>query len=96
MGPCVSGRLGTRVRREFGRFSELTYEISPQSNPARLVVELDGPVTDETKRFVAALNVATAAANALVPEAYEICRREHERLARELGLERPRPGFSPS
>ena len=88
--------LAHEVRRAFGRFGELSDEISPQSNPAHLVVELDGPVTDGSKRFAAALNVATATANALVPKAYEICRREHERLARELGLDRPRPGFSPS
>ncbi|HEV2771436.1 MAG TPA: hypothetical protein VGV57_01180 [Thermoleophilaceae bacterium] len=61
--------------------------------PAHLIVELDGPVTDETKRFAAALNFATDTANAVVPQAAASCRNEHERLAAELGLSRPQVGF---
>lgn len=85
--------LARAVNAEFGRFRELSYLITPQSDPAHLVVEVAGPVTDDTKRFAAALNFATDSANAVVPQAAASCREEHERIARELGLSRPQIGF---
>lgn len=85
--------LAKAVNAELGRYRELRYVITPQSDPAHLVVELDGLITEDTKRFVAALNFATETANAVVPKAEASCRQEHQRLAQELGLSRPEIGF---
>ena len=84
--------LARAVNAEFGRFRDLRYD-TPQSDPAYLVVELQGPVNADTKRFAAALNFATETANAVTPQAATSCREEHERLAHELGLSRPPLGF---
>jgi hypothetical protein len=85
--------LAQAVNAEFGRFGDLRYDITPQSDPAHLVIELDGPINDDTKRFATALNFATETANAVIPQAAASCREEHERLAAELGLSRPQVGF---
>lgn len=85
--------LAHAVNQEFGHFRDFSYDISPQADPALLVVEVGGPSSEETKRFATTLNFASAAANAVVPKAASACLDEHARLAKELGLARPRLGF---
>jgi len=74
------------------------YRISPQPDPPftgtpDLYIELADKDRAETKKAVEAINSATAVANAVTPEAATATDREHEELARELGLDRPRLGF---
>lgn len=67
-------------------------EQVPRAGPVELGVEL-GDTEADRREVVELVNVATETANALVPRAAENCRREHEQLAAELGLARPRVGF---
>jgi hypothetical protein len=62
--------------------------------PRSLIVELPDEDRAETKRAVGAINAATDVANAITAYAATECRREHEELARDLGLNRPGVGFS--
>jgi hypothetical protein len=74
------------------------YHIPPQAEPPftgepDLYIELPDSDRSETKKTVAAINSATAVANAVTGEAAAATDREHEELARELGLDRPKVGF---
>jgi hypothetical protein len=90
--------LGKTVNHEFGIWRNLRNAETPQSPPglpAHLIVELQAPFSDdELKRFAGLVGNAAAAANAVIPQAAEDCRREHEKLASNLGLSRPRVGLS--
>jgi hypothetical protein len=71
------------------------YAISPQVGPSDegpRFPEIELPATDrsETERIVGAINAATRVTNSVVADAFAACRREHEELARDLGLDRPR------
>ena len=93
------------ARAEFGRFDQ-PYRMSPRSpppstdpspstDPPVLYIDLPDDDRDESRRVVRLVNIATAVANVLSREARAACEREHEQLAVELGLDRPRPGFQP-
>jgi hypothetical protein len=65
----------------------------PATGPQDPWLELPDEDRGATKQAVEAINVATAVANAVVADAAERCRREHQQLAQELGLARPPVGF---
>ncbi len=65
----------------------------PATGPQYPQLELPDEDRPATKQAVEAINVATAVANAVVADAAERCRREHQQLAQELGLTRPPVGF---
>ena len=66
----------------------------PQRSRSRWGCELPaGRIGDETAPFARALNDATETANAVVPEAYEKCKKQHEDLAQRLGLARSKTEF---
>jgi hypothetical protein len=74
------------------------YHIPPQAEPPfigppTLYIELPDADRAASKRAVQAINSATAVANAITIEAAAMTAREHEELARDLGLDRPRVGF---
>lgn len=70
---------------------EMTKQV-PEPGPVDLVVEL-GRSEEDRREVVHLVKVATETANALVSEAAENCLREHQDLARKLGLARPPVGF---
>jgi hypothetical protein len=75
------------------------YHIPPQAEPpftgpAELYIELPDRDRAASKRAVTAINSATTVANAIALEAATATDQEHEELARDLGLDRPRVGFA--
>lgn len=74
---------------------EVPYSVSPQTDPPDLYIELPDKDRDESRRVANAINDATDVANAVTAEAATATRREHEELARDLGLDRPQVGFGP-
>jgi hypothetical protein len=69
------------------------YHVSPQTNPPNLYIELPDDDRDDSRRVAEAVNAATEVANPVSTEAAAECDREHERLARDLGLNRQPIGF---
>lgn len=71
--------------------------ISPQPGPPFLgarLPEIELPDTDraETQGTVRAISAAMRVTNAVIADAVAACRREHDQLARDLGLDRPSVG----
>jgi hypothetical protein len=66
---------------------------APAQGPRNLAIELPDRSREATGQAVAAVNAATAVANAVVAEAAVACRREHDELARDVGLDRPDLAF---
>jgi len=77
------------------------YVVSPEvrgpaHGPRNLAIELPDRSRESSRQAGAAINAATAVANAVIAEAAMVCRREHDELARAVGLDRPAIAFGAS
>lgn len=92
--------LSACLTQEFGSpFNFPDYRQSDQTlrpGPVQPFIELrEQQELDLRRRFIEVLNIATRSANGITRDAAEVCAKDHEDLAREVGLERPSLGFSP-
>jgi hypothetical protein len=83
----------SRIERQASDYYRSPQAKPPSVAPSTLYIELPDRNRDESREVVRAVNAATAAANALSADAAAACKREHEELARDRGLDRPATGF---